>query len=523
MALVDEPSTTDPTPTPPPDDSSRLWRSLWRTHFYAGIFAMPVLVLLAVTGLGILYTDVINDWQYGDLHQAKTTAQVVSLDDQRQTVVDTYRDWSVDSVTPPKEPGLTTTFAISKDDGATTRNVYVDPSDGQVVGDQDPGAGIVGLSNRLHGTLNNDGVTVPMPTLSGLFGDDPTFADIPLGDVLIEIIAIWVMVLAATGLYLWWPRKRGTGKALFVPRLGKKGRARWRDLHAIPGVVLSVMLLFFAFTGMPWSDWWGSNWSFTASKVTPNQEDFWSMDAPSSDVPKLGTVDRLGNRIPWATREDSIPSSSSAGSMPGMDMGEGGGGGTVESVPTDTPVQVSLAAVAKAAADEGMLAGYTINLPVNDTSGDEPSFGSFMVVNPWPSQIQHQGAIFVNQFTGRTIARSDASKWGTLQQATELGVQTHMGTQFGLASRIVMTVSCLLVIWSAFSGLVMWWKRRRTGLGFPRRPIDASLQRVMIVIAVVLALLYPLWGLSVIALLLLDKFVVRKVPPLRRAFGMKDV
>ena len=78
------------------------------------------------------------------------------------------------------------------------------------------------------------------------------------------------------------------------------------------------------------------------------------------------------------------------------------------------------------------------------------------------------------------------------------------------------------MLWASFSALVMWWKRRRTGLGFPRRPFDSKLQRVMLVTAVLLAIIYPVWGVSVLLVLFLDKFVVRKVPPLRRAFGMPD-
>lgn len=521
MTVVDDAPTAPASASP---DGGRLWRSLWRTHFYAGVFAMPVLVLLAVTGLGILYSDTLNDWQYGDLHRAASGRQVVSLDDQRDAVAAGYGGWSIDSVTPPKEAGATTAFAVSKDDGEVSRTVYVDPSNGDVLGDQDPGAGLVGLSNRLHGFLNNDGVTVPLPTLSGLFGDDPAFTDVSVGNVAVEVIAVWGLVLAMTGIYLWWPRKRGTGKALFVPRLSKKGRARWRDLHAVPGVVLAVMLTFFVVTGMPWSDWWGANWSFVASKATPNTQDFWGDDAPSSAVPEVGELDRTGRRIPWATREDRIPTSSGAASMPGMDHGGGGtDGATDDGADTgDVPAPVSLDTVALAARDEGMLPGYTINLPVDDTSGDEATYGSYTVFPLWPSNISDQGAVYVDQFTGQTLGTSTSGDWGALQWTTELGVQTHMGTQFGLASRIVMTVSCLLVIWSAFSALVMWWKRRRTGLGFPRRPFDARLQRGMLVIAVVLAVVYPLWGLSVVAILLLDKFVIRRVPPLRRTFGMKD-
>ena len=530
MSTPIETTPVQPDPASSDADSSRFWRSVWRTHFYAGIFAMPILVLLAVTGLVILYTDPINDLQFGELQRVEVGPARVSLDDQRDAVETDYADWSIESVTPPKDAATPTVFAVVDSTGEVYRNVMVDPYSGDVLGDLASDAGIVGLANRLHGFLNNDSVTVPMPTLPGLFGDEPAFTDMALGDIALEIFACWGLVLAISGVYLWWPRKKGTGRALFVPRLGKKGRARWRDLHAIPGIVLSVMLVFFVATGLPWSAFWGTNWAYLANEVTPNQENFWEMDAPASDVPEVGDLDRVGNRIPWATRQEDIPTSSSgSSSMPGMDMGEdaagmdhGGDGG--DAVATgELPEPVSLDLVAAAATEEGMLDGASITLPFNDdTDPSAPVYGSYVVTNPWPSDISNQGALFVNQFSGATLGTSTAAQWGALPWMTELGVQTHMGTQFGLASRIVMTVSCLLLLWSVFSGLTMFWKRRRSGTGFPRRPVDAKLQRGMIVLAVVLALLYPLWGLSVLAVLLLDKFVVRKIPPLRRAFGMRD-
>ena len=527
MTLVDD----APTPArPSAERDTSFWRTAWRIHFYAGIFAMPVLVLLAVTGLCILYTDVLDDAQFGDLHRAASTEVTSTLSEQQRAVERSYPDWQIDAVTPPKEPGATTSFAVSTDDGETVLDVFVDPSTGEVVGDQSPGAGIVGLANRLHGTLNNESITVPMPTLAGILGDGPVLSDMAVGDLAVEIFACWALVLAATGVYLWWPRKSGTSRALFVPRLRSKGRARWRDLHAIPGIVLSVMLVFFVVTGMPWSAFWGANWSYVASEVTPNESNFWEDAAPGSAIPEVGDLDRVGNRIPWATREEQIPTSGSSGtSMPGMDHGDepmptAGQGSEDATTAKEVAATVSLDVIEAAAADEHMLPGYSITLPSNDLETDpaNPSYGSFVLMNPWPSDIANQKAVYVDQFSGRTISTSSADSWGRLQWTTELGVQTHMGTQFGVVSRIVMTTSCLLVIWAAFSGLVMFWKRRRSGTGFPRRPFDARLQRGMIIIAVVLALIYPLWGLSALVILLLDKYVVRRIGPLRRAFGMKD-
>lgn len=530
MTSPEATSTAEPHSPPSPASSSTFWRGVWRTHFYAGVFAMPVLVMLAITGLVILYTDPINDLQFGELQRVEVGEQRVSLDDQRDAVQAAYSDWTIESVTPPKEPAAPTQFAIADAAGEEYRNVSVDPYTGEVLGDQDPGAGLVGLANRLHGTLNNDAVTVPVPTLSGAFGDDPLFTEVAIGDIAVEVFACWGLVLAASGLYLWWPRKRGTGRSLFVPRVGRKGRARWRDLHSIPGIVLSALLVFLVATGLPWSAVWGGNWGFIARELTPNEQDFWADAAPSSSVPEVGDLDRVGHRIPWAVGLEDIPTSGGGSSMSGMDMGDDMAGmdhsssdGGITDRTSSLPEPVSLDLVQAAAGEEGMLPGASITLPFNDTADPaSPVYGSYMVINPWPSDMANQGALYLDQFSGSTLGTSTASEWGALPWVTELGVQTHMGTQFGIVSRIAMTAACLLVVWAAFSGLVMYWKRRRSGTGFPRRPVDASLQRGMIILAVVLAVVYPLWGASVLVVLLLDKFVIRRIPPLRRAFGMKD-
>ena len=66
--------------------------------------------------------------------------------------------------------------------------------------------------------------------------------DYVVGDMVLEIMGIWVLVLVGTGLYLWWPRKlameqglaRVSGGLLGIRR-GATGRARWRDLHGLGG------------------------------------------------------------------------------------------------------------------------------------------------------------------------------------------------------------------------------------------------------------------------------------------------
>ena len=44
-----------------------LYASVWRWHFYAGLYVAPFLVILAFTGLVMLARDPIDRWQLGEL------------------------------------------------------------------------------------------------------------------------------------------------------------------------------------------------------------------------------------------------------------------------------------------------------------------------------------------------------------------------------------------------------------------------------------------------------------------------
>jgi uncharacterized iron-regulated membrane protein len=43
----------------------------------------------------------------------------------------------------------------------------------------------------------------------------------------------------------------------------------------------------------------------------------------------------------------------------------------------------------------------------------------------------------------------------------------------------------------------------------------------MIILAVVIGVIFPLVGISMLLILALDKFVIRKIPRLRKTFGMR--
>ncbi|MFN7148561.1 MAG: PepSY-associated TM helix domain-containing protein [Microthrixaceae bacterium] len=479
---------------------SRQWRQVWRTHFYAGVFSVPIVVLLALTGLVILYTEPIQRALDADVLVVEPESERLPYDELAAAAAQEFPERSIDAVTTPRQRDSSVAFAMSTADGEDSIDVYVDPYTAEVLGTRTAGWGLVGLANRLHGTLNNETVTVPLPTMAGVIGDGPVVQHLALGDIVVEIFAVWALVLAISGVYLWWPRSNETGRPRFAPRIRRGGRARWRDLHAIPGVVLSVILVFLVVSGVPWSGWWGGGWWEVAERVSPGTP----TEEPASVVARTGDLDRFGTQIPWSTQNRQVPASS------GPEVGEA------------MPAPLSLDRVARAAAEEDMRPGYRIAMPVDGTDdAGNPIHGTYVLTNYWPAGTQDARTVYLDQFSGTQLAVSEVYDFGPVGTATDYAISTHMGTQFGLVNRIVMTFACVALLWSVISASVMYAKRRRSGLGLPRRPKDLGVARRLGVIAIAIGIVFPLWGVTALAILAFDHYVIQRVPRLRHAFGQR--
>jgi uncharacterized iron-regulated membrane protein len=267
-------------------------------------------------------------------------------------------------------------------------------------------------------------------------------------------------------------------------------------------MVVAAGTVFVLVTGMFWSSYWGTNFASFANKVTPNT---W-VDAPNSEVATVGSLDRLGHKITWNTGDAAIPDSDSTG----ID-------------PADLPAQVSLDLIVAAGTDEGMKPGYSISYPEDATDdAGETTYSSFTIANSWPRKTSEAKTVYLDQFTGKTTGGMDIYGNGGVSVVSDTLVSTHMGTQLGVVSRAVMTLVCLAMIWSIISAVIMYTKRRRPGTaGLPRRPMDVRLAWGLVALLVVIGLVYPLWGVTALLVLGLDRFVIRRVPKLRSTFGQR--
>ena len=92
-----------------------------------------------------------------------------------------------------------------------------------------------------------------------------------------------------------------------------------------------------------------------------------------------------------------------------------------------------------------------------------------------------------------------------MAKAVTYGIKLHRGEYFGTANLMLVLVTSLVLMLMAFSGLVLWLKRRPKGkVGEPKEPRNYAQTKGVIVTTVGFALFMPLLGLSLVLYMVLD-------------------
>jgi uncharacterized iron-regulated membrane protein len=490
------------TPLDPPGDAaegtaeelarsrSSLFRAVWRWHFYAGLLSIPIIVLLCVTGIVYLFKPQLNSLLYGRLRTVAPAAQTVTYAQQLDAVEREYPGATVSNVYTPHIPERSTQFDLITAQGQTL-SVFVNPYSGQVLGQRDNGKDPASIALALHGSL-----------MTGSWLGSPTW-----GDRLIEVVAAWSIVLVITGVYLWWPRgrQRRSLRGVLVPRLRTRSRRiPWRDVHAVTGVMFSFVTLFFLITGMAWTGFWGPRFTQVADRLGASYPPGTWDGATSTTVGEL-----LPNgKSPWAM--GNLPVAAS-----GQHAGHQHGNGALSWEPRDG---APLDAVVARAQQLGFQPGIAITMPEDETGSY--TIGFFPDAEPQPNRSAVDERIaYIDQYTAEPLGDYRYGQFGPLAKATDFGISLHEGREWGLVNQLLALAGALAILASATTAIVMWRKRRPTGLGAPRKEPDRRLGIGVVVITTVLGALFPLLGLTLLAVLAFDFLVVRRVPRLARAFG----
>jgi uncharacterized iron-regulated membrane protein len=119
--------------------------------------------------------------------------------------------------------------------------------------------------------------------------------------------------------------------------------------------------------------------------------------------------------------------------------------------------------------------------------------------------------------TGRLLSKTETPDLEPMVRVLALAVSLHQGKTFGMPSKIIAFLTCLALIGLSITGVWMWWQRRPQGRsGFPAAPEPASVPKWTWSVAVVLGVLLPVAGVSMLLFMAGELLVrrMRKAPSL---------
>jgi uncharacterized iron-regulated membrane protein len=456
--------------------SGGLFRAFWRWHFYASFLVIPVLLVLASTGLLYLLRVQIEPLLHADLMKVDVPAdtQRLSYDDQAAALLKEYPDGRIAAVLEPSELNRSTDFSVSTAapgtpswEDTTLREVYVNPYTGDVLGSLDPDNTVSGYAKNLHSNF-----------MAGTFGE-----------YVMELGACWAIVMAITGYYLFWKGRVARARR----KAARAAGAALRHRHATVGSFVGLGLLALVVSGLPWTVWWGAK---VQELATAQGTSLWSMDhGAQSSAPTLDASVPHSHNVPWGEGKSEVPAS-----------GEKSSGGTA----------VGVDAAIAAASARGMAHPMTVVPPADDK-------GVYSVMGYAFNDPTDEGTVHVDQFTGMPVATYGYAEYPALAKVVSQGIALHEGRRFGSLNFVATALFCVAVMFMCVAGPLMWWRRRPRGagaVGAPRGRLNIRTGPVAVIGLVLLGVGLPLFGASLVVIFALDQLVLRRAAPLRSFFNV---
>ena len=446
------------------------YRSVWRWHFFAGLYVVPFLMMLAITGLVMIFDPIIERALHSDLYKVQqVTTDPIPYEARYQLVADEYPNSTIKRLYVSDDATDATRFQVIV--GEETRSVFVDPYQAQILGDLSISDSWYVWADDTHGTF-----------MLGL-----------TGDWLIEIAVSFTLLLILTGVYMWWPQK-GQSVWQAATRVRSKGRNMWRDLHSVVGVWVAVILFFFCISGLAWASVWGGK-LVQAWSTFPTEQS-------ASNVSSTLTHEDLNvkglKQIPWNLEQAPLPESSA----PNAGLSSYFGASTV---------------LLDQVVDEAKEMGFTrfqVHFP-QGARGVFTATASTMgrdIHNAWDDRTVHY-----DRYSGSVIADVGFMDYNWFAKSMAVGIALHMG-QFGVWNLVACVLFCLSIITLCITGVMMWWKRRpneRLTLSAPPQPKNLKRWQHAVWLLLPISLLFPMATVGIVTILLLDTLIRVSMPRLR--------
>lgn len=441
------------------------YRAVWRWHFYAGLFCIPFVVLLSISGSIYLFKNEIDAWIDRPYDHLDVKGYPATAADQTTAALASVPGSSFKAYELPHAADSAVRVIVNHDGKAI--RVYLHPESLQVLKTVNEEDRLMRILHQFHGEL--------------LMGNR--------GSALVELAASWAIIMIFTGLYLWWPRgMKGLGGVVY-PRMGRSSRVFWRDIHSVTGVWVSTLALLMLFSGLPWAKFWGdylkSVRRLTGTAVARQD---WTNGQPSVASPALDESDEHSDHH--------------------ASLGHKQHGGNA---PKDW-----------SAIDRIVASVQPLNLPPPVAIAGPERGNAFWTAKSLTANRPISVDLELDGATGSIVSRKGFRDRQLIDKLVGIGSAAHVGRLFGWPNQMLGLITAGALILLCVSSVILWWRRRDRGvLGAPRIIVSRRLSFGFLMLVVMFGVYLPLFGASLIVVKLVESAVLSRIPRVRDWLGLR--
>jgi uncharacterized iron-regulated membrane protein len=454
-------------------------RTIWRWHFYAGLFCVPFVLWLSTTGTIYLFKPQIEAWMDRSYdHLAVSGKPSATPEAQVKAAIAAIPGSNLHFYELPRKPDGAPQIIVGKE--AEEFRVYVHPDTAAVLKIINEDDRLMNRIFHLHGEV--------------MAGDK--------GSIIIELAGSWTIVLILTGLFLWWPRQSSRVAGILYPRLSLTGRLFWRDLHSVTGIWVSLFALTLLFTGLPWAKNWGGYFKKVRSVM--------SGMSVHQDWPTGGSSEIEARK---ARNGD----------------GSAQGGGHVH-VQTAVPRWQPNASRHSGVPDEDAYAAINAILPAAlplNLAYPVQIEPPLIKGGPWTVKSDSQNRMLRDIYnfdpaTTAVIGHETFADRPLVDRIVSLGISVHEGHLFGWMNQVIGLFTATGVAMLAISSVVLWWRRRPSGvLGAPVAATTPPLSFALVAFITLLGITFPMLALSIAGLAVVEYLLLSRIPGVRSWLGLR--
>ncbi|MGF1711381.1 PepSY domain-containing protein, partial [Vibrio kagoshimensis] len=142
-------------------------------------------------------------------------------------------------------------------------------------------------------------------------------------------------------------------------------------------------------------------------------------------------------------------------------------------------------------------------LTANTMSGD--------ITDPTQDRTTH-----IDQYSGAILADVTWDDYNLMAKTMAAGIALHQG-DVSIFNKVLNVLFCLAFILVSVTGAFMWWVRRPVGkgtIGAPAKFEQDGIWKAGLVSLIIISLLFPLGGLTIVFVLLVDWLLIKRIEKL---------